>query len=256
MSHMGYPLFKGLRGSQRFPRLVNDRLSRIMPVVGYAFLGLSLLDVVTLIIPPQFTNALWEFETIGQLVERLMFPLLGFVFVLFPRYGAVPKVEVLLLKVLSWGCALWGLFYLLLLPPIIHNMFRLEAQNLSQIEEQTQQQLQGVITLEQQLSENSTDPQIQALLQQILSQNPDLKTPDQAKTELVDQLNTLKTRTEGQAKTLQQRYRLNLRKNAVKWAIGATLGGLTFLWIWRLSRGVQTLKFSRSSAAAVVDKSA
>jgi hypothetical protein len=249
---MRYPFLKGLQGSQRFPRMVNDRLGHIIPVVGYAFLGLSFLDVVTIIMPPQFTNALWEFETIGQLVERLMFPLLGFLFVFFPRYGAVPKFEVLFLKTLSWVCALWGLFYLLLLPPIVHNMFRLEAQNLTQIEAQAQQQLQGVMALEQQLTQDSPNPQIQELLQQIVSQNPDLKTPDQAKTALVDQLNTLKAQTEGEAKTLQQRYQLNLRKNAFKWAMGAMLGGLTFLWIWRLSGEIQTVKLSRSSGSAVV----
>jgi len=243
--------FKALNGSQRFSRLINDRLGRILPLVGYAFLGLSLLDMVTIIFPPQMANALWEFETIGQLVERLMFPLLGFLLIFSPRYGAVPKFEVILLKILSWLCLLWGLFYLLLLPPIIHNMVRIQAQNMVQIQQQTQQQLRGVITLEQQLTQNTTDPQVQDLLQQILSQNPELKSPDQAKAELVDQLNALKAKTEGQEQILQQRYQLTLRKNAFKWTIGAAMGGLTFLGIWYLTRGLQGLKLSRSSTTVM-----
>ena len=230
-----------LKGSQRFSRQGNDRLSQIIPLVGYAFLGLSLVDVVSIVIPLQLTNALWEFDTIGQLVERLMFPLLGFLGVFYPRYHSVSQVEIMVLKSLSWVCAFLGLLYLLMVPLIANNMYRIHAQNITTIDQQTQQQLQGVMTLEEQVTSNGTDPQVQALLQQILSQNPSLGSPDQAKTQLVDQLNLLKQQTQAEADTLQQRYKWSLVKNALKWAIGATIGGLTFLRIWSMTQWLNRL---------------
>ena len=52
-------------------------------LLGGGILALLLLDYAVLLIPPQFTNPVWEFQTIGQLIERAWAPILA--------YGSIPE---------------------------------------------------------------------------------------------------------------------------------------------------------------------
>lgn len=52
-------------------------------VIGYGLLLFFLFDIVDLFFPPRFMNPIWEFQTIGALIERVPLPLIGLVLVFY-----------------------------------------------------------------------------------------------------------------------------------------------------------------------------
>ena len=57
--------------------------SGILRLLGYGLLLMAVVDLFFLLIPPQFMNPLWEFQTMGAVVERIPLTLQVFVVVLF-----------------------------------------------------------------------------------------------------------------------------------------------------------------------------
>ena len=53
--------------------------SGILRLLGYGLLLMAVVDLFFLLIPPQFMNPLWEFQTMGAVVERIPLTLLGIV---------------------------------------------------------------------------------------------------------------------------------------------------------------------------------
>ena len=57
--------------------------SGILRLVGYGLLVMAIIDLLFLLIPPQLMNPLWEFQTMGAIVERIPVTLLGIVLVYY-----------------------------------------------------------------------------------------------------------------------------------------------------------------------------
>ncbi len=56
--------------------------SSLFRLVGYGLLVLALFDLIHILIPLQLMNPMWEFQTVGALVERVPVPLLQGYFIL------------------------------------------------------------------------------------------------------------------------------------------------------------------------------
>ena len=98
------------------PEIILECSESLLHIIGYIFLIFAVLDYLIILIPPQFTNSVWEFQTMGQLVERSAIPLIGLVLVFYRPEQAVDRWELRLLKLISWLCLLIGIFYLMMLP--------------------------------------------------------------------------------------------------------------------------------------------
>lgn len=61
--------------------------SGILRLVGYGLLVMAIIDVFFLVIPPQLMNPLWEFQTVGAIVERIPVTLLGIVLIYYDERG-------------------------------------------------------------------------------------------------------------------------------------------------------------------------
>ncbi len=71
-------------------------------LVGYGLLLFALIDTLLVFYPPQFTNAAWELQTMGAVVERLPVPLLGLVMVFFGEDYERNALENIFLKIVYW----------------------------------------------------------------------------------------------------------------------------------------------------------
>ncbi|UWU49497.1 hypothetical protein APLC1_4353 [Limnospira platensis C1] len=71
----------------------SNLLKTIPPLraVGYGLLFLSMLDLLTIILPPQLMNPVWEFQTMGGLWKGLLF--LSFLWCLFSLGNAIYEVD-------------------------------------------------------------------------------------------------------------------------------------------------------------------
>lgn len=215
----------------------SKRSQFLLNVFGYGLLVLAGLDVLSIIIPPQLTNPAWELQTMGQLVERVPVFLLGFVAVFYRPPSQIRRLEMFLLKALSWLALVIGVVYFLMLPLGISNTLRIDAQNEIQVEAQVSQQQQQFQGLKQQLQKATTDAEIQQLVGALAQQNqlPDIDDPQQLKESFLSRMDMVEQNIQAQAQVARSNQRKILLKDSVKWNLGALISGTLFLWVWYLT---------------------
>ena len=208
---------------------------------GYVLLGLTFFDLVEKLIPLQLMNPVWEFQTMGELVERVPIPLLGLGLVFYGGKYRRVRGELLLLKFLSWLAWGFGVMFWLFIPLGISSTVRIERQNQKQIVPQVDQPIAEILPVEEAIDKTKTPAEMEALISRLARQglSPNIQTAQQLE-ELKKQL--LDSSDQGEEKMLEQaeetlsQNRLGLWKSSVKWNLGALVSGVLFIKIWRGTR--------------------
>jgi hypothetical protein len=226
----------------------NDRLARSIFIVrwlGYGLLIFFVFDLIATVIPPNFINPVWELQTMGAVIERIVVPLLGFVLVFFGEMNLRAKWELPTLTALSWLALLFGIVLFLLIPLGILNTVRIERQSSLRLASQVEQGMTQIQEIKKQLKEATTSEKMESLLSGLDSQgrSPNIQNSQQLSEitkELSSFLETAETTTKTQAETARKNQRLSLLKSSIKWNLGALVSGVLFILIW------QGTKWSRS----------
>lgn len=229
-------LNKTTNNNSRFIFGMVDSIS-ILRWVGYGLLLLALFDVIEILIPARFMNPIWEFQTIGALVERVAVPLIALPLIFFAGLNERGKKERIILKILSWLTLLFGIIYLILVPLGVVNTVRIHKQNNQQITVRLNQQKSAI----EQVKKNLDGPINEAQMQQVLARlsrgrAPQIETPEQleqAKQQLSTFINQGESQLETQVQTARSNQRLNLLKKSVKWNLGALIASALYITIWR-----------------------
>jgi len=223
---------------------VQQRSDFYLHLVGYALLLLALFDFAAILYPPDLTNPNWEFQTMGQLVERVPVPLLGFLLVFYRTQGQVNRREIHLLRLLSWLALLLGVLYLAMVPLGVLDTKRIYEQDKNQIREQVASQTDPIEQVESQLEQAQSRSQIQTILNAIIEQGEvQVQDPQQAKQQFLEQLKQRKQTLQQQGTQARQQRKQELLEQSAKWNAGALLSGFILVWTWRLTRWVRQLRF-------------
>jgi predicted PurR-regulated permease PerM len=204
--------------------------------IGYCLLALAIVDVIDIIYPPQFLNPNWEFQVIGQLVERVAVPLIALALIFYGENRVNSTLEIRVLKFLRWFSLLLGIIFLLLFPLILVDTPRLDNQINSQISQASTQQLSQLEQIEK-LAKEGNDQQVKNLAAALNRGQavPDQNLP-QVKERILTELPKAKQRLQQQSQATLDTNRKTLLKNAIKYAIGALISGILFIYIWRVNR--------------------
>lgn len=198
-------------------------------IVGYGLLILTLFDVISALIPPQFSNPAWQFQTAGGFVERSAVPLIGFVLVFSGNQEARTKRELLILKMLSWIALVTGVAYLIMLV-----IFFITPPGLNDLnQEQVNAQFNPKITQIQQLQaqvEKAPSTELQTLMKN--TKGNTTTDPQVFKGKLLQDAATIEQNLKDRANITKNAQRLALLKNAVKWGLGALVSAVLFIRIW------------------------
>ncbi|GAA6618949.1 HpsJ family protein [Scytonema sp. NUACC26] len=203
----------------------------ILRMLGYGLLILALFDIIEMLVPPNFMNPGWEFQTIGALVERVPVPLIGFVLVFFGELYSRTKLEIPLLKFLSWITLLLGVVFILFIPLGVINTVRLNNQSVAQIKTASTQQITQAEQLEKRLSQTSPEQVSNFLKSQ--GRSLDGQKPEEVKNQLISDVSKAKAQIKTQAEATQSLRGLNLIKTSAKWNLGALVAGVLFISIWK-----------------------
>lgn len=200
-------------------------------LVGYGLLVLALGDLIYILVPPQFMNPIWEFQTIGTLVERVPVPLLGLLLVFTGSSKFRKKWEVVILKFLAWTSLIIGILFLLLIPLLIVNGSRLNNQIDQQINSQLSQQLAKLQQLEKQV-DNSNDKDLNIILTR-LNQGDLVSSGNiqQKKTKVLSEIQKSRSAVESQFEAVGTEQRLSLLKKFTKWSLGVLIAGILFIYM-------------------------
>lgn len=212
----------------------------LIHAVGYGLLLFIFCDIVDILFPPRLMNPIWEFQTIGALIERVPLPLIGMVLVFYGGESYRGKWEKFILKLLSHAAIVIGVLFLLLIPLCISDAIRINNMNTEQINTQFNKGVSQIQQFEQQLNK-ATEQDLANLMTRLNNQSssPKIENPQELKTRLLADAQNSQTNMKTQADATLKNKGLNLMKNSVKWCIGALIAGDLFIRIWQATRWVR-----------------
>jgi hypothetical protein len=229
---------------------------KTLRLVGYVLLLLSLFDIIGIFIPARFMNPEWELQAMTELVERVAVPLIGLAFVFYQDLQHRIKLEFLILKGFSWGAFFVGIAYLVLLPLVVVNSFRLDNVLIQQANVLVEQRMTQVDQIQVRLKQAVSKPEVTTLFSRFSGQPlpPILadKNFPELKQELLANIEKGKSTIRKQAESEGQERRLKLLKTSLKAFFGALISGACFIYVWVLTRWIRRFRFDKRSPAAVM----
>lgn len=230
---------------QKLDKLGNFSLNMLRSVVlfrliGYGFLILFFLDLGAILIPPNFLNPQWEFQTLGEVVERVAIPLIALLLIFYGGNYLRKGWEYLVLTTLSWLCLVAGVLFILVIPLGVINTIRIDTQTTNAIEAQTRQKLEILQQVETKLKDVKNKQEMQVLMNQLSNNNaPPIENEQQllqAKSNLAQFITNSRNQLNTQTKlTINQRKKA-LIKQSVKWNLGALISGILFIITWQMTK--------------------
>ncbi len=205
--------------------------------LGYGFLVFALVDTVHILLTAQPGQPAWLLQIIGQFVERVVVPLLGFTLVFFGEYYGRKGGEKLILRMLSWLCVVLAVLYILMIPPIFLQTLSANNQAQQVVDQRVEQQLTQLKQLEGQL-DRSNPEELKALATQLkgLGVAIDPNKPEAVKTQVQTRIAAVRDQLQAQAKGVTTGQAVGLWKNSIKWALGALISAVLFFYLWKSSR--------------------
>ena len=197
--------------------------SGILRLVGYGLLLMALVDLLFLLVPPQLMNPLWEFQTMGAIVERIPVTLLALVLIYYGERSDRAPIEAILLKVLSWFCLLAAVCLMLMIPLNISNSFRIYNQHNASANAQFVTQKDNIQQFKEQLEAAGSKDEIGAILQQQAKQKvniPDSVNTQKLKTDIIANLQSNQDNITDQAEAFRAQKKTLLLKKCLKWNLG------------------------------------
>ena len=223
-------------------REIQVSFSGILRLVGYGLLIMAVVNVSFLLIHPQLRDPLWEFQTLGAIIERIPFTLLGIVLVYYGEKSDKPSgmaslrapIETSILKSLSWFSLISAIVLLLAIPLNISNSFRLYYQQNVTNSSQSNPQKNAIEHFRQQLETVNTRDGIKAILQQQaqidIPASVDIKN---LKTNILIDLQNDRDNITAQIRAFRAQKRSLLFKKCLRWNFGASIAAILFFLIWK-----------------------
>lgn len=209
-------------------------------LVGYAFLILFALDLAEILIPPQFLNPEWEFQTLGTIVERVAIPFIALILIFHGGNYLRKGWEFVALPSLSWLSLLVGILFLLFVPLGIINTIRIDTLTNKQITKATNQRLEVLKQVETRLKDVQNKQDMQVLISQLNSGNAPVIENDQqltqVKTNLTEFIKNSRNQLNNQAEMARKQGKKSLLKRSVKWNLGALISGILFIMTWQMTK--------------------
>ncbi len=218
---------------------VEKRSFALLRFLGYTLLIFSLIDYIAIFIPPRLTDPVWEFQSIGQMVDHVWSPLLGLAFIFLYNQNSIVKAkQVSILKVLSWFSLAIGIFYLLLLPLGINNSLTLYKGINAQFTNQQAQQQEQLQKVTEKLNVVKSLQELNNVAKSLNLQNEagSNQSFEDLKKKRSQQIQTVAQNTLTTAKARNREQIKNLVKNAVKINLGTIISGISFITLWNLTR--------------------
>lgn len=219
------------------PTLQQQKTMMLSRKIGYALLMLCTIDLLYVLIPPELLNPVWEYQTIGDLVKLVPVPLLALMLIFYGDTALRSKPERLALTILSWATLGVGIIFLLLIPLTVSDAVRIHSFNNNQISTQVSQQRLQLDATRKQL-EKASPEQLRNLVPAPDKNGnlPDIpNTPEQAKTQILNNLNRAKEQAEQQANQARANLRQNLVKNTLKLVAESLIAGCFFIYVWLMT---------------------
>ncbi|HEY9825893.1 MAG TPA: HpsJ family protein [Stenomitos sp.] len=237
-------------------QLVTPKTLHLARLLGYGLLVIGFVDLLYILLPPQLTNPIWEYQAIGDIVKLVPVPLLALLLVFAGEHALRRKREPQLLAILSWLTLVISILFFLLLPLIITDAFRIDRFNKTQIATEVAQQKRKLNATKKQL-QNMDGDQLKYFIP-----TPDKtgslgllpNSPAQAKTSIAENLERAKEKADTQAEEARRNVTANLVKNTFKLFAESLISAFLFLMIWSRTEWARQRSSKRKKRSAKAAK--
>lgn len=198
---------------------------------------MSLFDLIYNLVPVRLSDPLWQFQTMGNLVEKVPVPLIALFLVFYGSQDRMVKWEHLVIKIIYWGLLVAGIGYILLVPLGVVSTVQLYRGDDNQVRQQIAQGTNQIDLIKKQLAGINTEAQMRDVLNRIQGLPPDVREfqgLEESKRRLTD---FISKSTADSIKQINQDYfgrRFQLLKQSVTWILTSVLSGVLFIWIWKI----------------------
>jgi uncharacterized protein YjgD (DUF1641 family) len=209
--------------------------------IGYGLLVLSLISLVDMLVPTDFMNPVWEFQTMGSIIEQSPLILVGLFMAFLVDRDRLTKWDKLVLKCLSWLALAVALTYLLMIPLCVADAVRVHRQSNQQIATEFSENRESIQQIKDKLNQSKTIGELEQLISsldsaEVASEITQTQSVEQVKQKLVQMIAEGEQTLEAQAQQAQSEKSLDLLKKSVKWNLGALVSGLLFISVWQGTR--------------------
>lgn len=224
----------GLFGTNLLRSIIIARL------IGYGFLILFILDLGAIIIPPNWGNPQWEFQVLGEIVERVAIPFIAVCLIFLGGNYLRKGWEYFSLNAISWLCLVVGIMFIIAVPLGIANTLRIDRIIANEINQQIQPQLAFLDNLDKRLQGIKTKEEMQNLIQEFFANTNNIP-PINTEGELAEIKSNFSENTKAirrqlnQSKSALRQQRKSLIKQSFKWNVGALISGVLFILIWQMT---------------------
>jgi hypothetical protein len=205
--------------------------------LGYCLLFFFLLDFVFLLIPPKFTDPAWELNLCGQTIERVPILLFSFPLIFFGEYNYRHPREKIVTKVISWMAIIMAVLFILGLPLIVANTYRLQSFKQDELAFNVGKQTAPVEQFSERLKKAESDSEVISILKTLNPQKQisNIPEPQVAKKQVLDQIAASFSESQSQVEKEKRNISISLWKNSVKWLLAGALSAALLLYIWKQS---------------------
>lgn len=207
--------------------------------IGLLFIAMSLVDIGLLLVDLQFKNPASELTVTGSLVSHTTVAILGVVLFFLGGEHERTEIERKSAGALSWVMLVAGIIYLLLIPLMIMDYYRIDGFQSEQHMKTMKSRLASAQTQQDKLINFLDSPEkLQALQKKLAGTSSKIESKqqfDKAKSDILARLDLRKQRMLKRINTQHQAQQGKLFKSTFKTVIGLLLFGIAFIAIWRTS---------------------
>lgn len=208
----------------------------LLHMVGYGILLLILVDVITIIFPVRLQIPTWEFQVIGQLVERIPVLFLGLVLVFLGEGNPRGRYEGVVLKLLSWLTLVLAIVYFLMVPIGILNTIRIDQENAQKANLEFSQRISQIQVAQSQIDRAQSPEELGVLVTFLRNSGTATNLSSEDLPQMKQQLTQiLKNREQfflaDRDFDVSKKYR-TLLKQSLKWNLGAFIAGTLLFLMW------------------------
>jgi hypothetical protein len=195
---------------------------RVLPLIGYFIVLMSIVDISFIVLPLQLQNPAWELATIGSLADNFWAMLIGFGFILTTFFdedlSLVKSIEITIITILRWFLLIYGILFILTIPLVIANTNRIADFTTAKITEQSQAKETLITNLEKNLNPISNPQQLMEIGQSlgIEFNDADNLSVDELRVQLQQQLTQRKAGIKENVELAQKTETQKLWKRSVR----------------------------------------
>lgn len=216
-----------------------NQIAKNINLVGYVMLILTLLDLGFLLIHPQFFNPQWQMNTMGKTIETVWAALLGFILIFYrPQAERIKLQELRKLSILSWVALFLGIFYLITIPFLIVDARKISVNDRNIHAQQIELETAQLKQFEQKLI-GASDANLTNFLQPNSLANLKIDSPEKLRDKLIKTIKDKQQEIIHKFDKQLQSKRNKLMKITSKWIIGAIVGGVSFILVWKWTKWIR-----------------